>query len=286
MEYFGLIELIGQALSPMMQMVGLPGKLGIVWASTMISNIYGGMLTFYNLAPSMHLSQAQVTTMCILMLVAHTLPVELSVAQKAGVKLFTMFLIRFGFAFLAAFTFNGICTLFDFYQAPAHTSQILASPETSADIFIWITAEVKRYGVIVFYIFCLLCLMRFLKYIGFITLITKILKPILGVLGIGKEVIPITVIGSTLGILYGGALIINETKTKQLQKMDIFYALTLMGLCHSLIEDSLLMLSLGASWTGVFVFRMIFAFAITFLIVLVARKLPVKWQGRLLVNQK
>lgn len=37
-----------------------------------------------------------------------------------------------------------------------------------------------------------------------------------------------------------------------------------MSLCHSLIEDSLLMISIGAHYSGVFIFRTIFALLITF----------------------
>ena len=102
-EYFDVIPLIGKVLSPLMQIIGLPGELGIVWATTMITNIYGGMLAFYSISQNMHFTTAQVTIMCSLMLVAHTLPVELRVAHKAGTKLFTMFLIRFGFALLSGF---------------------------------------------------------------------------------------------------------------------------------------------------------------------------------------
>ncbi len=90
-----------------------------------------------------------------------------------------------------------------------------------------------------------------------------------------------TVIGLSMGILYGGALIIKEAKEKDIPKMDVFYAFVLMGLCHSLIEDSLLMLSMGANWIMVFIFRMVFALLITWLLVRFLRIFPegrlVKW---------
>ncbi len=48
----GLIDVIGESLSPVMGLVGLPGDFGIVWATTMITNIYGGMIAFFNLSLS------------------------------------------------------------------------------------------------------------------------------------------------------------------------------------------------------------------------------------------
>ena len=269
----GLIVYLGYALSPIMKSVGLPGEIGLVWASTMITNIYGGMLIFYTIADSLTITSAQVTVMATLMLVAHTLPVELQVARMAGLRLLTMFLIRFGFAFVGAWILNQIYSLGGWLQEPAVLTQIIKG-NSSGNLIDWLLNEMHRYLEILVYVFCLLALMRFLKFAGFINILTASLKPVLRVLGIHESVIPITVIGSTLGILYGGALIIKEAEETKINKMDIFYAMTLMGLCHSLIEDSILMLSLGANYSGVFIFRMVFAFVITYFIVKVTQRLP------------
>lgn len=269
----GWIVYLGYALSPMMKSVGLPGEIGLVWASTMLTNIYGGMLIFYTLADSLTITGAQVTVMATLMLIAHTLPVELQVARMAGLRLFTMFLIRFSFAFVGAWGLNQIYSLGGWLQDPAVLTQIIGA-NNSGNLIDWTLNELHRYLEILFYVFCLLALMRFLKFVGFINILTTSLKPVLRVLGIHESVIPITVIGSTLGILYGGALIIKEAEETKINKMDIFYAMTLMGLCHSLIEDSILMLSLGADYSGVFIFRMIFAFIVTYLIVKITQAFP------------
>lgn len=93
---------------------------------------------------------------------------------------------------------------------------------------------------------------------------------------LGLQLFPMTVIGLSLGILYGGALIIKETEEKKIPKMDVFYAFVLMGLCHSLIEDSLLMISMGANWSMIFIFRMVFALLITFLLVKITKLFPAK----------
>ena len=272
LEVSGIIGYIGIALSPMMELVGLPGETGLVWATTMLTNIYGGMLVYFSLP--LQLTVAQITVLSTLMLVAHTLPVELRVAQKAGVSLIAMFLIRFLFAFFSAFLMNLIYKFTHTLQYVSEVKFQLIEQTVSKGWLDWLLHELQKYALISFYIFCLIALMRLLKAIGFIDLMANSLKPVLSVLGISRDVIPITVIGSTLGILYGGALIIKESEEKQLNKMDVFYAMTLMGLCHSLIEDSILMLSLGAHYSGVFIFRMFFAFAMTWLIVRITKKLP------------
>jgi hypothetical protein len=284
LEYFDLIKFIGNALAPMMKCIGLPGEMGLVWATTMITNIYGGMITYLTLQSNHTYTVAQITIMTSLMLVAHTFPVELRVAQKAGVNIFTMFLIRFTFAFISGFILHIVYDISQTLQSPAIITTQFIQPITDTSLWGWLKGEILRYGKITIYIFALITLMKILHEIGFIKLLSNTLKPILGILGISKDVIPITVIGSTLGILYGGALIIKESEEKQLDKMDIFYAMTLMGLCHSLIEDSILMMSLGAHYSGVFIFRMCFAFSITWLIVKITKKLPLKWCYKYLTN--
>ena len=50
LQILGCIEIVGMVLSPVMNLVGLPGETGLVWATAMITNIYGGILVFITLA--------------------------------------------------------------------------------------------------------------------------------------------------------------------------------------------------------------------------------------------
>ncbi|WP_315982760.1 hypothetical protein [Aliamphritea spongicola] len=47
LEEMGAIPYISALLEPLMLLVGLPENMGIVWTTTMITNIYGGMLIFF-----------------------------------------------------------------------------------------------------------------------------------------------------------------------------------------------------------------------------------------------
>jgi len=70
-----------------------------------------------------------------------------------------------------------------------------------------------------------------------------------------------------LGLSYGGGLIMHEVKTGRVDRRDVFYSVTFMGLSHALIEDTVLMLVLGASIFGVFWGRLLFSLAAMFLLV-------------------
>ena len=43
--------MLGEALSPIMRVVGLPGSMGLVWATGMLVNMYAAIVVFASLAP-------------------------------------------------------------------------------------------------------------------------------------------------------------------------------------------------------------------------------------------
>lgn len=268
----GAVELIGQALSPLMNLVGLPGEMGLVWATGMITNLFGGILAFMQISQGLDMTIAQVTVISAMMLVAHTFPIELQIARKAGVRLWISFVIRFSGGLLLGTLLNLYYRLTGIMTGKAI---IVWKPEMTADPTLaeWALSELKSYGVIICFIVSLIFVVKLLRELGIIRLITKGLGPLLRLMGIGEGVTTISIIGLTLGIVYGGAIMINESKNKEIFRRDIFYSMTLMGLCHSVIEDTILVVSLGADITGVLLIRFAFAIIITWLLVRIFRSL-------------
>jgi hypothetical protein len=265
----GLIIYIGKGLAPLMSVMGLPGEMGLVWASAMIGNIYAGIITYFSMG--IDLTVAQITVLTTIILIAHTLPVELAITHKAGVKAITAFLFRFVLGFVAGIVLYQIYKVFNLYQYIPAGIEKMASVSEKATLGGWALGELKNYAIVFSYITGLIIIIDILKRIGVIDLINKWFYPVLRFLGIGKEVIPITVIGMTLGLAYGGGLIINEVQQSKLQKRNVLYALLLMSLSHSVIEDSLLMIAIGASASGVIIFRFIFTIIILYFFVRITK---------------
>ncbi len=284
LQMLGFITVFGHMLFPIMKFVGLPGEMGLVWATGMTTNLFGGIIAFVNISGGMDLSIAQVTTISLMMLVAHTFPIELPIARKTGVRLVAMFLIRFLFAFAFGFIIYHLYKAFGWHT---QTAQIVWKPDALPDdsLSAWALEQLKSYGVIICFIFSLMLLLRILNKIGVIAIITRLLNPFLKFLGIGKQVTTIALVGLTLGIVYGCALIIDEVKSNpSIPKKDIFYAMALMGLCHSVIEDTILMVSLGASFVGVFVIRLLLSMMVVFCLVRFTRLLSDKMMNRIFLR--
>ena len=116
-------------------------------------------------------------------------------------------------------------------------------------------------------ILALLVLMKVLERLGVTRALTRLLEPLLEALGMSAAAAPITIVGMTLGISFGGGLIIQEAQSGKLSRRDVFSSLALMGLCHSLIEDTLLMVVLGAHVSGILWARLLFALVVAFVLV-------------------
>jgi hypothetical protein len=272
LEQAGIIALLGQWLAPMMALVGLPGSMGLVWATTLVTNIYGGMVVFAGVAPGAGLNVAQVTVLATMMLIAHAIPVEASIARQAGTSFRIMAALRVGGALLAGALLNLGYTLSATLQQP---NRALWSPPPRDPSWLgWAAGEARNLLYIFLIILALLLLMRCLERLGITAALTRLLRPVLTLLGISERAAPLAIIGMTLGLTYGGGLIIQEARAGQLTRHDVFCALVLLGICHSFIEDTLLMVVIGGHLSGTLLFRTVFALLVTFLVARLLRHLP------------
>ena len=262
----GWIVYVGQAFAPLMKLLGLPGEMGLVWATTLLGNIFGGILVLLSSLSTIQLSIAQMSVLTFLFLIAHTLIIETTITYKIGIKIVPMVLFRLLVAFVGGFILNFIYSYFDILQEPA---KILMPHPTSPEntIWQWILNELQRYGTMIVFIFGLIFLLEVLKKLDWIKYIERVFAPFVNAIGISVKIIPMTIIGITLGLAYGGALIIKESRENEFSKKDILYALFLMAIFHSMIEDSLLALSIGGHYSSILIFRTVFAFTILFCIV-------------------
>lgn len=255
-EEFGGIVLLSNALGPVMEMVGLPKEMGLVWATTILTNIYAGLVVFINMDAT--LSVAQVSILGSMMLLAHSLPIEAAIAKKAGVNLSVTLLIRVGGSLLLASILHFTYETGDLLNQTAVT---IWQPDLAEDpsYLVWALEQLKSFVMIFAVVSVLLFVLKVLKLIGIEKAMAILLRPFLRLLGISKEATNLTIIGITLGLSFGGGLLINEAKRGHIPARDVFTAIMLLNLLHSLIEDTLLILLIGADFFTIFWGRLIFS---------------------------
>ncbi|MBC8208838.1 MAG: hypothetical protein H8E79_06690 [Desulfobulbaceae bacterium] len=115
----GLINIITRLLDPLMSLVGLPGSMGLVWATALFTNIYAGMIVFAGLAASLEITAAQATIISSMMLFAHSLPVELAITRKAGVGIGFIAFLRMAAAMIYGMILYHACEFFGLWQQDA-----------------------------------------------------------------------------------------------------------------------------------------------------------------------
>ena len=267
----GAIGALSGLLEPVMAPMRLPGQMGLVWATAIVVNLYGGLAVFAQVAPGLTLSAADVTVLTTVLLVAHALPVEARIAQRAGIRLWPTLLLRMAGAVVLGVAMAQIFHAGGWLQEPVRA---LWQPAPEAQGWAGWTAGQARSLALMFVIMLgLVLFLRVTERIGLMEAVRRLLSPFLRRLGLGPAAAPITVIGMTMGISYGGGMIIEESRTGHMTGRETFHAMNLLNLSHSLFEDSLLMMAVGGHVIGVFGARFAFTLLVVPLLVRATRGL-------------
>lgn len=270
LEEIGVVKLISNFFEPVVQLMGLPAELGIVWVTAIIINVYAGIVVFINVVPTLDLTVAQITVLTLIILIAHNILVESSVSRAAGVSFFYAAFLRIGMAFVAGVILSKIYLNFGFLQEKY--SLVLQQQVVHNDYYSWIVGQLKNLAYIFLIICTLVISLNFLKAIGVEKLIRKLLEKPLKFMGISPSAINIIIVGLTIGIQFGGGLLIREAKSGAINKQSILLSLSLLNLVHAVIEDTILMTILGGHISGILFFRVIFSLVVVLGILFLYKK--------------
>ena len=264
-EQFGLSDGLAALLAPLMQLVGLPAETGIVWALTLLTGIYGGAGVYLSMMPSLDITVAQHSILCSMMLFAHALPVEQVVVHRVGANGWVTGAFRVVAAVVYGVVANWFCVSTGFL------SQKLESP--AAKLFTsdpgwldWLFDTALYVVLLSAVVAALLVLMDALKKIGLIDILNAMLRPLLGLVGIERQLAPVATTGVLLGVVYGGALMLDEVRSGEYTKRSIFSAMLLVCLVHALIEDTLVLLAIGANIWIILIGRVLFSIVLLFVV--------------------
>jgi len=270
LEIVGAVDLIAKVFEPLMSLIGLPAAVGIIWVTAIVVNIYAALILLVNLLPFIDMSVAQITILAVAMLLCHNLAVESAISRSAGVSfLFTVF-FRLISAFFVSWILNLIYTYFNYLNEPFVTSFTIELPQ--AGLLFWL----KDQALYLFYIFIivviLVTLLEILKFLGVENFLKKILVPPLRFFGISDSAMNIIIVGMTMGLQFGGGILIKEVNSAKIDKQSVFLSILMINLVHAIIEDTLLMLAVGGHYSGVIFARIIFGLGISLLMYKVYQK--------------
>ncbi len=109
----------------------------------------------------------------------------------------------------------------------------------------------------------LMIVMQFLKDLKILDKLSTYMEPLARFFGISKKSTFPLVIGLVLGLAYGAGVIINSAKEGELSKKDLYLVVIFLVACHSVIEDTLIFVAIGANGWLLLGMRLIIAVVLT-----------------------
>lgn len=271
-ERWGLIQAAGRVIAPGMALLNLPPEAGLVWISSVFIGTYGGIATLVAVSSSIHLSLGQLNALCVMLLIAHSIPVEQAIVRAAGASFSATAALRLSVALLYGAAVAWLSRLTGLMTEPVSLTWLQGSGSiqdaATGSYWAWVQSTATTMLMLLAIIFVLALLLDTLERLRITPRITALLSPLLRLSGLDSRVTPVTTVGVLLGLTYGGALIIEAAKKHRLDARARFLALAWLSLSHGLIEDTIVVLALGANVWIVLVGRL----AITMLIVALLAK--------------
>jgi len=270
----GAVKAVAPAFAPVMNLIGLPPELGLAWLTGMLVGIWGAVPLVFTLAPVSSLSVADITVFSALILFAHGLPIEQKIIQKAGPGMIATTMLRIAGGLLYAFMLHHVLSATGWLSYQVNPVWLPMSPTPDWGDYIRGLAETMVWMLVILLV--LSWGLEILKVTGLMEWMMKALSPLLRLAGIRGEAGHLTAIGLFLGISYGAGLLIREAQSGAVSPRQIFLSCVFMGFAHSVIEDTIVVMSLGANLHGVLTGRLVFAVAACAAIAALLRQLPDK----------
>lgn len=261
---FGVIQAVSPYFAPVMAFVGLPPELAFTWLTGLLVGLWGAIVTIFTLTPVETLSNADVTILSVLLLIAHGLPIEQRIIQKTGPGLLVTSALRIGGGLLFAAILHRICAATGWLGEPVQPAWV--PMQESSDWIGFLQDTVKALLAMLVILVGLSWLIEIFKMSGIMGWLNRLLAPLFRLAGIQAPAVPFAAIGLFLGISYGGGLLIREAREANVEPRQVFLTGIFLGFAHSIIEDTLIVVALGADITTVVVGRLVFSLAATALV--------------------
>lgn len=253
----GVIDGLAPVFGPVMGLFGLPPELALAWITGLLVGVWAGLASLLTLMPGAAVSTADVTVFSALLLFAHALPIEQKIIQRAGPRFLVTTLLRLGGGILYAVFLHQVLSLTGWLSEPANFLWAPAAEARTWSAWAWGMTELLVWMFVI--LLGLSILLDVLRRSGLMDLCLRAIGPVLSLAGIRGEARQFAAIGLFLGISYGGGFLIAEARSGAIPRQQVFIACVYMGFAHSLIEDTLIVMSVGADVWAVLLGRVAFA---------------------------
>jgi hypothetical protein len=254
-QWSGWLDNVDKLFAPLMSLLRLPAEAALPLLSGMVVNIYAAIAAL----TVMNFSVPQMTIIAVFALICHNLILEGIVQQRSGFNAFKAILLRLGTAIVTAFAVSR------FFTGTAESAALPANMQPHASLGAVVEGWVSGTGVTLLKIFAIIMVIMIVlevsRKLGWIDHVSRFFRPVMKVFGTGEKTTVMFVAGILFGLLYGGALIMEESRTGNLSRADVARLQTSLGINHGIVEDPALFAALGVNLLWLLVPRLVVAIA-------------------------
>lgn len=250
LNFYGLLNVIAGWLTPLFKMIGLPGQASVVLITSIFTNIYSVIVVMATLDFGLR----EGTIIAVMCLISHALIVETAIQKKTGSHPVRMVLTRLSGSFIAAWMLNLILP----GESTSGAENIVnKTVEFMPALTAWTSAMAITTLKIVVLANGLLILQKALDEFDLIKWILMPFRPFLKIMGLPANTGFLWMIAYTLGLSYGGAIMISQSEDGKLSREDADLLNHHIAISHSQLEDTLLFVAVGYSFAILFFTRVL-----------------------------
>lgn len=252
LDYYGALAVMAEYTGPAFNLIGLPGIAALVLVTSIFTNIYSVVAVLTALA----LPERDGTILAVMCLISHGFLIETAILKKTGSSAVRMLFLRLISSFIVGGLLNLILPgsaseeLYNYQSQHSHLSEVVLT---------WLPQIGMTLLKIVVLVNGLLIVQRALEEFGILKYLTKPLAPFMKLIGLPKESSFLWMIGNTIGLAYGSAVMLQKAKEGELSPKACDLLNHHLAISHSVLEDPLLFLSLGYSLPVLIIPRFLFA---------------------------
>lgn len=256
LHWSGALARLTRFIGPLFPLIGLPPEAALPVLGGGLVNCYTGIAAM----GSLPLTGRQVTILALIILISHNLVVEVAVQRRAGSSGWRLLLLRLGASALAGVVLN--LALPRDPASPA-VPALPAVPAASLRevLWSWAASSGRLTAKIALLVTALMILQRVIREFGVDVWLARTLAPALRVLGLPARTAFLWVVANTLGLAYGAGVLLDEIEGGALPREDAELLNRSIAICHSLLEDTLLFVAVGAGAFWITVPRLVLAAA-------------------------
>lgn len=253
LKYFKILPWFSQFISPLFNHLGLPGEAALPYVTGYFVNVYAAI----SVAVAFDFDVRALTILSVMILCSHNMVTETAVQKKTGTSAIRIIIIRTLSAFALAFILNKLLPGGGAGILKNSVAEDLPFADMLRDWAVSTGWVVVKMTVL---IFSLAILQKLLAEYGVIRWISRFLRPFLAVFGLPAKTSFLWIVANTLGLAYGAAVMMEETRGSKLSGRDIDLLNTHISISHSNLEDLLLLSAIGAAWYVLLLARWAFSF--------------------------